>query len=87
MLRDRPDSLEYFTITFRALPGRVPAAIRVRHFLKLALRAYGLVNEGIGDPPAGANPPSRRRETGPDPHIAAGIHESEAVESSRGSVG
>ena len=48
-LCERGGSVELFTITFRALPGEVPAELRVRAFLKLALRAFGLVNEGMED--------------------------------------
>jgi hypothetical protein len=48
------DSLEHFTLTFRALPSSIPARIRVRQFLKVALRAFGLVNEGFLDGPRDA---------------------------------
>ncbi|MDE2101711.1 MAG: AAA family ATPase [Patescibacteria group bacterium] len=42
-----PDAdLETFALRFRALPGDVPPRVRVRRFLKCALRAYGLVNIG-----------------------------------------
>ncbi len=31
-----------FVVTFKALPATVPAAVRVRHMLKYALRAQNL---------------------------------------------
>jgi hypothetical protein len=50
-LAERPDSLERFAIVFRALASDIPARIRVRSLLKLALRCFGLVNDGIEDAP------------------------------------
>jgi hypothetical protein len=47
---EQRDSLERFTLTFKALPGTMPLAVRVRRFLKLALRRFGLVSEGFGEP-------------------------------------
>ena len=40
---------ERYTITVRTEPGpwRTPAIVRLRHFLKAALRAYGLRCVGI----------------------------------------
>jgi hypothetical protein len=46
-----PASLERFTLTFRALPSEIPAAVGVRKFLKVALRSFGLVNGGFADGP------------------------------------
>jgi hypothetical protein len=49
-----PDTLfDCFTIRVRALPRPVPAAVRVRAFLKAALRAYGLKCTAIGGPEEG----------------------------------
>jgi hypothetical protein len=50
-LAERPDSLERFAIDFRALASDIPARIRVRSLLKLALRCVGLVNDGLEDAP------------------------------------
>jgi hypothetical protein len=61
LVTDQPDSLERFTLTFRALPSEIPARIRVRRFLKVALRAFGLVNEGFVDGPQDA-PGARQGE-------------------------
>lgn len=41
------DDLSPWYITLRPLPANVPAAVRVRRFLKAALRAYGLRCEGV----------------------------------------
>jgi hypothetical protein len=38
---DHPDS-EEFVVTIRVLPARTPAAIRLRQWLKIGLRALGL---------------------------------------------
>jgi hypothetical protein len=36
-----------FLVSLRALPGAVPETIRLRRFLKCALRAFGLKAESI----------------------------------------
>jgi hypothetical protein len=54
-----PDDLSPWWILVRPLPRDVPAAIRVRRFLKAALRAYGLKCEGIrAKPPDGPGGPN-----------------------------
>jgi hypothetical protein len=58
------DSLEHFTLTSRALPSHIPARIRVRQFLKVALRSFGLVNEGFRDSP-GQDAQGKRKDKGP----------------------
>ncbi len=62
------DGFERFTLTFRALPSEVPARIRVRKFLKVALRSFGLVNEGfaVAPPlPQGGRQGDAKPEDGP----------------------
>jgi hypothetical protein len=43
------DSLAEFTLRVRVLPGEVPRAARVRRWLKLGLRYFGIVNAGFVD--------------------------------------
>lgn len=44
---DRADDLSDWWIKVRPLPHDVPAAVRVRRFIKAALRAYSLKAEAI----------------------------------------
>lgn len=46
---------ETFAVRLRALPGPVPADQRIKRFLKHALRAYGLRNEGFIETPSLSN--------------------------------
>jgi hypothetical protein len=45
------DSLAEFTIKLRVLPGQVPRAVRVKRWLKLGLRHFGIINDGFVDEP------------------------------------
>lgn len=52
-----PAKPEQWCITFEAIPGAVPVAVRVRHLLKRALRDWGLraisVRDAIPEIPSG----------------------------------
>jgi hypothetical protein len=55
-LCEQGGSVELFTITFKAVADPVvypprSAAVRVRQFLRLARRAFGLINEGMAEAP------------------------------------
>jgi hypothetical protein len=69
MASDPPDDLSPWWIEIRPLPADVPAAVRVRRFLKSALRAYGLKCESVrGKPPEdAADAILEKPEAVPDP--------------------
>jgi hypothetical protein len=48
-VNNQPGPFERFSVRFEALPDDVPAAVRVRMFLKCALRSYRLKNIGFLD--------------------------------------
>lgn len=64
---------EVWAIIVRTLPDSVPGSIRMRRWLKLALRSYGLKVESVGErlPVAQASPPAapakRPRKPRPKP--------------------
>ena len=49
--REETDCLAEFVIRVRVLPGDIPRAVRVRSWLKVGLRHYGIKSEGFVDPP------------------------------------
>ena len=53
---DAPGDAEHIVLTFRPTGAGPPFAVRIRHLLKTALRAYGLrctrIAGRIDDPPA-----------------------------------
>jgi hypothetical protein len=52
-----PEQRTRYRLILEVLPGNTPAVIRLRHFLKLALRAWGLRALEVGPMPMSPPPP------------------------------